>query len=162
MKVHDKQTIGTVCRESKDGVAVVVGEENSVPNERHIIGTDHGVEICYLITIDEKGVVDDAVAAMAVGLGQDDGDGVGVVIEHMSIESIGQLVFNNGVVDDRICGTIIDDGSVVEHAIDISVGAWQRNSVFVKLESVARTQVDINGVIDRTWRHNHKVLDHSV
>ena len=162
MKVHDKQTVGAVRSRNKDGVAVVVGEENSVPSEGHIVGADHGVEIGYLITVDEKSVVDNAVATVAVGSGQDNSDSVGVVIEGMSIESIGQLVFNDGVVDNGISGAIVHDSRVVEHAIDISVGIGQRNLVFVELESVAGTQVGIYGVVDRAWRHDHKVLNHGI
>ena len=77
MKVHDNHTVGPTSGGDKDRVAVVVSEENSIPNKGHIVGTDHGVEKSKLIAVDGKRVKDHAVAAMTVGSGQDDSDGVG-------------------------------------------------------------------------------------
>ena len=67
MKVHDNHTVGPASGGDKDSVAVVVGEENSIPNKGHIVRTDHGVEKSKLIAVDGKRVKDHAVAAMTVG-----------------------------------------------------------------------------------------------
>ena len=99
---------------------------------------------------------------MTVGSGQDDSDGVRVIIEGLPIESVWQLVLDNGVVDNGIRGAIDHDSNVVEHPIYKSKSVRLRNLQIVKLESVARTQMDIYRVVDRTRRQDHKVLNHRV
>ena len=127
VEAHDDGGVGAGDRRyhhsAHDGGVGDGGVEQSIiPSDRQLVEADVAVEATASVPLDVQGVADGGVTAYVVGDG-DEGE-TGTVGECLSIESIGQLILDDGLLERAGRG---EADSEVEHddavvAIDIGDG----------------------------------------